>query len=310
VLITDDSLTESSETVGLSLGNVTGNATLGTPATAQLVIADNDASSTSNSIDTSTEFVDQHYHDFLNRTPDAAGLSFWVNNIESCGSDLQCRLVKRIDTSAAFFLSIEFQKTGFLVYRLYKASLPETTARPRGFPRYREFVRDSQDISRGVIVGNAGYEQVLEANTVDFINRFVTRGEFLLNYPTSLTSAQYVDKLVAQSGITITSDQRDFLVTGLNNGTETRATVLRRVAEFGPFVTAETNRAFVLMQYFGYLRRNPDDAPNSDFSGFDFWLTKLNQFNGDYKGAELVKAFITSSEYRVRFGPDIGTPPQ
>jgi hypothetical protein len=64
------------------------------------------------------------------------------------------------------------------------------------------------------------------------------------------------------------------------------------------------------MQYFGYLRRNPDDAPNSDFSGFDFWLTKLNQFNGDYRGAELVKAFITSSEYRVRFGPDIGTPPQ
>ena len=181
--------------------------------------------------------------------------------------------------------------------------MPETTARPRGFPRYREFVRDSQDISHGVIVGNTGYEQVLEANTVDFINRFVARAEFISNYPTSLSSAQYVDKLVAQSGITITSAQRDFLVTGLNNGTETRATVLRRVAEFAPFVAAETNRAFVLMQYFGYLRRFPDDG------GFDFWLGKLNQFNGDYKGAEMVKAFITSSEYRVRFGPDSGTPP-
>ena len=158
--------------------------------------------------------------------------------------------------------------------------------------RYREFVRDSQDVSRGVIVGNSGYEQVLEANTVDFINRFVARAEFISNYPTSLSSAEYVDKLVAQSAITITSAQRDFLVTGLNNGTETRATVLRRVAEFAPFVAAETNRAFVLMQYFGYL-----------------WLNKLNQFNGDYKGAEMVKAFITSSEYRVRFGPDSGTPP-
>jgi hypothetical protein len=222
---------------------------------------------------------------------------------------VQCRLVKRIDTSAAFFLSIEFQKTGFLVYRLYKAALPASTSRPRGFPRYREFVRDSQDVSRGVIVGNAGYEQVLEANTVDFINRFVARSEFLSNYPTNLTNAQFVDKLVAQSGISITSAQRDFLITGLNNGSETRATVLRRVVENPPFITAETSRAFVLMQYFGYLRRNPDDSPNSDFSGYDFWLNKLNQSNGDYKGAELVKAFITSSEYRQRFGPETGAPP-
>ena len=219
-----------------------------------------------------------------------------TNNIESCGNDANCRLLKRIDTSAAFFLSIEFQKTGFLAYRLYKASLPATTARPRGFPSYREFVRDSADLGHGVIVGNTGYEQLLEANTVHFINRFVGRGEFLLNYPASMTSAQYVDKLVTQSGITITSAQRDFLVTGLKMAPETRATVLRRVAEFPAFTAAETNRAFVLMQYFGYLRRFPDDG------GFDFWLGKLNQFNGDYKGAEMVKAFITSGEYRNRFG--------
>ena len=301
VLITSDGLSEGNETVVLTLSNAIGNAGVGSVSSAQLTITDLPPS-TGNLNDVSSDFVDQHYHDFLNRVPDASGLSFWTNNIESCGNDANCRLVKRVDTSAAFFLSIEFQKTGFLAYRLYKASLPATTARPRGFPRYREFVRDSADIGRGVIVGNTGYEQVLEANTVDFINRFVGRGEFLLNYPASLTSAQYVDKLVAQAGITITPDQRDFLVTGLNNGTETRATVLRRVAEFAPFAAAETNRAFVLMQYFGYLRRNPDDAPNSDFSGFDFWLGKLNQFNGDYKGAELVKAFITSSEYRNRFG--------
>ncbi len=37
------------------------------------------------------------------------------------------------------------------------------------------------------------------------------------------------------------------------------------------------------------------------FSGYDFWLRKLNQFNGDYVKAELVKAFITSDEYRKRF---------
>jgi hypothetical protein len=57
------------------------------------------------------------------------------------------------------------------------------------------------------------------------------------------------------------------------------------------------------MQYFGYLRRNANDAPDTDFTGYDFWLTKLQQFNGDYINAEMVKAFITSIEYRNRFGP-------
>ena len=78
---------------------------------------------------------------------------------------------------------------------------------------------------------------------------------------------------------------------------------LRKVAENQTLAQQEFNRAFVLMQYFGYLRRNPNDAPDSDFSGYTFWLMKLNQFNGDYQKAEMVKAFITSTEYRQRFGP-------
>lgn len=59
------------------------------------------------------------------------------------------------------------------------------------------------------------------------------------------------------------------------------------------------------MQYFGYLRRNPNDAPEPtlDFTGFNFWLNKLNQFSGDYIGAEMGKAFITAGEYRQRFAP-------
>ena len=65
----------------------------------------------------------------------------------------------------------------------------------------------------------------------------------------------------------------------------------------------ELNQAFVLLQYLGYLRRNPNDQQDTDYSGFDFWLTKLNQFNGNFVNAEMVKAFITSTEYRSRFGP-------
>ncbi|HXI61233.1 MAG TPA: hypothetical protein VNF70_00935, partial [Pyrinomonadaceae bacterium] len=82
-----------------------------------------------------------------------------------------------------------------------------------------------------------------------------------------------------------------------------RADVLMKVAENQTLQQKEFNRAFVLMEYFGYLRRNPDDAPDANFVGYNFWLNKLNQFNGDYIGAEMVKAFIASSEYRQRFGP-------
>jgi hypothetical protein len=90
---------------------------------------------------------------------------------------------------------------------------------------------------------------------------------------------------------------RDPLVAGLNGATETRATVLRKVAEFAFLKDRELNSAFVFMEYAGYLRRD------ADVSGFNFWLKKLNEFNGNFVNAEMVKAFITSSEYRQRFGP-------
>jgi hypothetical protein len=82
-----------------------------------------------------------------------------------------------------------------------------------------------------------------------------------------------------------------------------RASVLRSVVEDQDFIDKEFNRTFVLMQYFGYLRRNPDGPPDNNLDGFNFWLTKLNQFNGNFVQAEMVKAFISSIEYRNRFGP-------
>ena len=88
----------------------------------------------------------------------------------------------------------------------------------------------------------------------------------------------------------------------MNGAVKTRAQVLRAISENAVFKAAEFNRAFVLMQYFGYLRRNPNAAPDSNFSGYNFWLNKLNQFNGSYINSEMVKAFITSIEYTQRFG--------
>ena len=87
------------------------------------------------------------------------------------------------------------------------------------------------------------------------------------------------------------------------SNTSARAQALRQIAENQNLYNAEFNRAFVLMEYFGYLRRNPNEGQDTDFSGYDFWLQKLNQFSGDFQKSEMVKAFITSGEYRTRFGP-------
>ncbi|MCA1634706.1 MAG: PQQ-dependent sugar dehydrogenase [Acidobacteria bacterium] len=102
---------------------------------------------------------------------------------------------------------------------------------------------------------------------------------------------------------TDTQTERDDLVRRLTEGTETRASAWRIVAEDDDFERAELNRAFVLMQYYGYLRRDPNAQPDMDFRGFDFWLDKLNDHGGDFRSAQMVDAFINSIEYRNRFRP-------
>jgi hypothetical protein len=304
ILITDDAYFDGLQSLSVRLGSPTGNVALGALSTMTVNIADNDGSSqVPNPIDSTVFFVRQHYADFLSRDPDTSGLNFWTFEIEQCVTDTQCREVKRINVSAAFYQSIEFQETGFLVYRFFKASYPDSASRPRGFPTYREFLHDTQDISRGVVVGQGNWQAQLEANKQLAVGDFVERPEFKLRYPATLTPAQFVDALNLNAGGALSAAERDALVTGLQNGTETRATVLRRVAEDSDFRTAQFNRAFVLMEYFGYLRRNPNEAPDLDFTGYDFWLAKLNQFNGNFVQAEMVKAFITSSECRNRFAP-------
>lgn len=417
---------------------------------------------TINPIDVSGFFVRQHYLDFLNREPDASGFAFWVDQIESCGTDAACREIRRINVSAAFFLSIEFQKTGLEAYLTHRAAFGPTV--PSGGPApvlYGTFERDTQALGKDYIVGAPGADQQLEANKVAYFNDFVTRPEFVDKYPSTLTNAQYVDNLLASAGLSpsnfvvkLTNGQenppanptltggarrpasfgtatfnmntaqtqmtftatinnidftgsqsadtnddltaahihagpsvapgvngpvvwgffgaplndnnpndvvntpltgvgnvggtisgkwdppegngttfaaqlsnlksghayinfhttqfgggeirgnfpemqgfRDSLVTGLDAMTDTRAGVLRKVAEYAFLKDREFNNAFVFMEYAGYLRRDPDT------SGFNFWLRKLNEFNGNFVNAEMVKAFISSGEYRQRFGP-------
>lgn len=238
-------------------------------------------------------FVTQHYRDFLSREADGSGFAFWTNNLANCGMDANCLEVGRINISAAFLLSIEFKETGYYLYRMYKGALGRT-------PTYAEFVPEIAELGKNVVVAsNDPWMIRLGSNKDVYTLRFFNRPEFQARY-SGLTNAQYVDKLFETEGVTPTQAERDEIVDSLDHcrftsGCPTRVSVLRRIIEHAAFDRRVFNEAFVTLQYFGYLRRDPDAA------GFQFWLNKLNQFNGDFVNAEMVKAFITSDEYRKRF---------
>ena len=252
-------------------------------------------------IGNSADFVRQNYLDFLNREPDTSGLNFWTGEIEGCGADARCREVKRINVSAAFFLSIEFQQTGYMAYRAHKVAFGNLPGKPVPLSR-EQMLEDVRLVGSGVVVGGLNWERNLEANKESYFNRLAASERFTARYPQSMTPEQYVAALNSNAGGVLSPAGRDALVAELGAGSKTRAQALRAVAEDEGLAKSEFNKAFVLMQFFGYLRRNPDAAPDSDFSGYDFWLGKLNEFNGDYIAAEMVRAFIESNEYRGRFG--------
>jgi len=247
----------------------------------------------SNDIDATTFFVEQQYRDFLSREADDSGLGFWSSQIAGCKGDAACVEAKRVNTSGAFFLSIESQETGFLVYRFNKASFGV-------MPRRNAFLVWMQKAALGLVVGQAGWELKLEDNKRRVAEDWVASAEFQQRFG-SLSNAQFVDALFQNAGVLVTDDVRSALVQGLDNGTETRATVLRKVADNAELRRKEQNPAFVLMQYFGYLHRNPDEGPDTNMDGFNFWLKKLDDNGGDFHKAEMVRAFIEASEYRNRF---------
>ena len=265
----------------------------------------------SNPIDGTDFFVRQHYTDFLGRPADQSGLDFWSRQITDCGADAGCIEVRRINVSASFFLSIEFKETGYLVERAYKVAFGDATGvstfqgtHNLSVPivRLSEFLADTQTLGNGVIVGQAGWPQLLENNKVTYFNRFVQTARFTSAYPAATLPTTFVHTLNVNAGSPLSVAEETQLIAEHSTGAKTRAQVVRQIAEHPNLDNAEKNRAFVLMQYFGYLRRNPNDPPDSDYTGYDFWLTKLLQFNGNYINAEMVKAFLTSTEYRRRFG--------
>ena len=274
VAIVDDSYAEGNETFTLSLAGAA-DATLGTQSTATVTIIDNDSTNGANPIDSTDFFVRQQYLDFLGREPDPPGFGGWTNVINNCkGDTTQC---DRIHVSQQFFQSMEFQFRGYFVYRFYPVAFGRK-------PDYGEFIPDLARVS-----GFLDFKQ-LEAAKVRFIADFMARPAFANTY-NGLNDQQYVAKLTDTAGVTLSNP--GLLIDGLALGRLTRADVLRRIVESAEVSTKYNHQAFAVMEYFGYLRRDPDVS-------YLTWIQVLDQTN-DPRG--MVDGFVNSSEYRFRFGP-------
>jgi len=274
VAIVDDAYAEGNETFTINLTGASG-ATLAAQSAATVMIMDNDNSNGVDPIDDTSFFVRQQYIDFLGREPDPPGFDGWVSTINNCSGDTtQC---DRVHVSEAFFRSPEFQLRGYFTYRFYSVGLGRK-------PDYAEFAPDLARVS-----GFLDASQ-LEAAKVAFIADFMARPAFANTY-NGLDNTQYVDKLLQTANVTLAS--RQAMIGGLNNASLTRAQVLRQIVESGEVSAKYFNQSFAVMEYFGYLRRDPDAM-------YLNWIDVLDQ-GGDSRS--MVDGFVNSSEYRLRFGP-------
>ncbi len=273
VAIVDDSYAEGNETFTVSLSGAA-DATLGTQSAATVTIIDNDSTNGVNPIDSTDFFVRQQYIDFLGREPDPDGFTGWTSTINNCtGDTTQC---DRTHVSQLFFQSEEFQSRGYFVYRFYPVAFGRK-------PDYAEFIPDLARVS-GFLT-----DAQLEAAKVRFIADFMARPAFANTY-NGLSDQQYVVMLTDTAGVTLPN--RGSLIDGLALGTLTRAAVLRKIVESPEVSTKYNHQAFAVMEYFGYLRRQPD-------AFYLDWILALDQSN-DPRG--MVSGFVSSAEYRQRFG--------
>jgi hypothetical protein len=221
-------------------------------------------------------FVRQQYLDFLFREPEPEGYNAWLNVLNRCDAapSPDC---DRVTVSSSFFRAPEFQIKGFFIYRFYAVAFGRR-------PNYAEMMPDLQ-----FVTGQTADE--VNAKREAFVNAFIQRPAFRSTYG-SLSNADYVDTLLRTAGVTLSN--RDQLVRDLDSGAQTRAQVLRAIVESPAVQSKEFNPAFVAMQYFGYLKRDPETE------GFNAWLNYLNTHSNDFR--TMVNGFVNSLEYRTRFG--------
>jgi hypothetical protein len=282
--IVNDALVEgvSTENFGLLLSAPSG-ATLVDPSVATIMIVDNDSTpSSQNPIDDIPFFVTQQYIDFLGRLPDATGFANWVATLNGCPNggfgEFDNPGCDRVHVSAGFFQSAEFQGRGYFAYRFYEVALDRR-------PTYAEFVPDM------AIVGGPQSPESEALSKTAYTDAWMQRTEFKSRYD-ALSNSAYVNALEANAEITVTNKQA--LIDALNASQMNRGQVLRNIVESSAVADRFFNRAFVAMQYFGYLRRDPDSI------GFQNWVDTLNADPSNFR--HMIFGFLFSTEYRQRFG--------
>jgi hypothetical protein len=278
VPVVDDAHAEADEVVALKLGEVTGGSVGATNAAATLTIRDNDAAPPgANPVLSTAFFVRQQYLDFLSREPE--GGEPWSAVLNNCpAGDATC---DRVKVSSAFFGSQEFQLKGLFVFKFYKATFGR-------LPRYAEIIPDMRSVT------GVSTEEVTQKRDA-FAAAWVERPEFVAKYPLTLSDAEFVDRLLQTAGVALSgTTTRETLVADLRSGAKSRADAVRAVVESSAVNEKEFNPAFVAMQYFGYLRRDPEEG------GYNDWLRTINANPNDFRS--MVNGFINSTEYRLRFG--------
>ena len=304
ISVVDDGFVEGNETVTVTLSNPNGM-TLGSPASTTITITDNDSNAT-NPFNNNPFFVRQQYLDFLFREPDTAGFNDWMNVLTNCapnqgglGSDPAC---DRVHVSSGFFRSTEFGERGYWAYRFYNGPLGRR-------PNFAEFVPDMRRLSGS----QTPAEQ--ELARAAFVADFMQRSEFTAIYAgltNAANAAQFIAKLEEKSGVTLPATVpptqpgqppqfgRAELINKMASGEFTAAQTLRAFIEQKVVFDRFFFRAFVAMQYFGYLLRDPEDA------GINDWVDVLTNGRGNIPPGDfrhLIFGFVWSVEYRQRFGP-------
>jgi len=183
------------------------------------------------------------------------------------------------------YLPPQYQKCGYFIYRLYAVAL-------RRAPRYTEFTHEIQACGHTPSPSASQGEQMSATEEREFAESWTKGREFTSTYG-QRTDEEMIAALATNAGVTISDEERRAMIERLSSGRANRGEVVREVADREEVYVKNFDRGYVLMHYFGYLKRNPEDAPDRDLSGYDFWLKYLRDARS-YRGIR--EAFMNSQE--------------